>query len=88
VTFDDTLHKFEMLGVGCVRGGMEHQCITKKDKRTGILRSENIVKLGFEWRSRMVVLSACNTAKGCVSNNVFKSPCNIPSYKCSLGFRV
>jgi hypothetical protein len=80
VTFDDTLHKFEMLGVGCVRGGMEHQCITKKDKRTGILRSENIVKLGFEWRSRMVVLSACN--------NVFKSPCNIPSYKCSLGFRV
>ncbi len=63
-TFDDTLSKFEMLGVGCVRGGSTSE---KKDKEGGILRSENIVKLGFEWRSCMVVLSACNTAKGCVS---------------------
>ncbi|CAK9231000.1 unnamed protein product [Sphagnum troendelagicum] len=64
-TFDDTLSKFEMLGVGCVRGGSTSE-LTKKDKEGGILRSENIVRLGFEWRSRMVVLSACNTAKGCV----------------------
>lgn len=71
VIFDGTLHKFEMLGVGCVRGGsiselMEHECITEEDRKSGKLRSENIVKLGFEWRSRMVVLSACNTAKGYV----------------------
>jgi hypothetical protein len=78
--FNETLHKFEMLGIGCVRGGStslltEDKCISEKDKKAGILRSENVVKLGFEWRSRMVVLSACNTAKGCVSTsrlNLFK----------------
>jgi hypothetical protein len=65
-TLDDTPSKFEMLGVGCVRGGSTSE-LTQKDKEGGILRSENVVKLGFEWRSHMVVLSACNTAKGCVS---------------------
>jgi len=66
--FNETLHKFEMLGIGCVRGGStsvltEDKCISEKDKKAGILRSENVAKLGFEWRSRMVVLSACNTAQ-------------------------
>ncbi|CAK9865974.1 unnamed protein product [Sphagnum jensenii] len=58
--FNETLHKFEMLGIGCVRGGStsvltEDKCISEKDKKAGILRSENVVKLGFEWRSRMVL---------------------------------
>ncbi len=69
-----------MLGIGCVRGGStsvltKDKCISEKDKRAGILWFENVVKLGFEWRSHMVVLSACNTAKGCVSTsglNLFK----------------
>jgi len=79
-TFDETLHKFEMLGIGCARGGStsvltEGKCISEKDKKVGLLRSENVVKLGFEWQSCMVVFSACNTAKGCVSTsglNLFK----------------
>lgn len=69
----------EMLGVGCVRSGSTSK--SKEEDQSeehletdrlghGILRSENIVKLGFEWRSRMVVLSACNTAKGRVSTDV------------------
>ncbi|CAM6021203.1 unnamed protein product [Sphagnum balticum] len=77
--FDETLHKFEMLGIGCARGGStsvltEGKCISEKDKKVGLLRSENVVKLGFEWQSCMVVLSACNTAKGCV-----RVPCVVAS---------
>lgn len=64
-----------MLGV--VRGGSisettkgDEDLSFKKDRETGILRSENIVKCGFELRFRFAVLSACNTAKGSVSNGV------------------
>ncbi len=40
--FNETLHKFEMLGIGCVRGGStsvltKDKCISEKDKRAGIL---------------------------------------------------
>lgn len=83
-SYDHTRHKFEMLGAGCVRSGSTKEVQKKKlekDAREGILRSENILKLGFG-RSRMVVLSACNTAKGVVSNsgiNLFQM-----SYSCPV----
>lgn len=49
--------------------GNQDPPLAKKDadnlaKENLFLRSEKIMQCGFEWRSKMAVLSACNSAKG------------------------
>ena len=63
---DEAAFELEELEMGSVRGGASRKA-TKEAEEKSCLRSEKIMQCGFEWRSHIVVLSACNSAKGYVS---------------------
>lgn len=59
-----------------IGGVIKRRLRAASEESTEMLSSEGIIGCGFEWRSYMVVLSACNSAKGKVG--VFYHCC-VPS---------